>query len=77
MWLLPTGAGTEMATQDLYDMSMLEFDITPNVSGPLVFDYVFGECNQAACCDEILHIPMQRCRHLSGKCGRLRVTNAL
>jgi hypothetical protein len=33
---------TAMANQNLYDLSALEFDLTPAVSGPLVFSYVFG-----------------------------------
>lgn len=38
-----TGPGTTLATQLLRDISILEFDITPTISGPLVFRYVFGE----------------------------------
>jgi hypothetical protein len=33
---------TAMANQSLFDLSALEFDLTPAVSGPLVFSYVFG-----------------------------------
>jgi hypothetical protein len=38
-----TGPGTTLATQQLFDISILEFDIRPTISGPLVFRYVFGE----------------------------------
>jgi hypothetical protein len=38
-----TGPGTPLATQQLVDISILEFDITPTISGPLIFRYVFGE----------------------------------
>jgi hypothetical protein len=33
---------TAMANQSLFDLAALEFDLTPAVSGPLVFGYVFG-----------------------------------
>jgi hypothetical protein len=39
---IAAGAGTLMATQPLFDMSLLEFDLTPSMSGPLVWTYVFG-----------------------------------
>jgi hypothetical protein len=40
---IAVGAETPMAGQALYDMSILEFDLTPALSGPLVWTYVFGE----------------------------------
>jgi hypothetical protein len=35
-------AGLGLANQNLFDLSALEFDLTPAVSGPLVFSYVLG-----------------------------------
>lgn len=32
-------------SQKLFDINILTFDITPTVSGPVVFSYVFGRCD--------------------------------